>query len=65
VIRSYLGFYAIAAHRVAHELLGHGARMLARMIAAHAHRKTGIDEGTIVFIACDRGDRYLSGDLFG
>lgn len=24
-----------------------------------------LDEGTIVFIACDRGDRYLSGDLFG
>ncbi|TCD27008.1 cysteine synthase CysM [Pedobacter psychrodurus] len=24
-----------------------------------------LDEGTIVFIACDRGDRYLSSDLFG
>jgi cysteine synthase B len=24
-----------------------------------------IDEGLIVFIACDRGDRYLSSDLFG
>jgi len=24
-----------------------------------------IEEGTIVFIACDRGDRYLSSDLFG
>jgi S-sulfo-L-cysteine synthase (O-acetyl-L-serine-dependent) len=24
-----------------------------------------IDEGCIVFIACDRGDRYLSSDLFG
>jgi len=23
-----------------------------------------LDEGTIVFIACDRGDRYLSSDLF-
>lgn len=43
VIRSYPGFYAIAAHRVAHALLGQGARMLARMIAAHAHRSTGID----------------------
>jgi serine O-acetyltransferase len=43
VIRSYPGFYAIAAHRVAHELLVQGARMLARMIAAHAHRSTGID----------------------
>jgi serine O-acetyltransferase len=43
VIRSYPGFYAIAAHRVAHALLGQSARMLARMIAAHAHRSTGID----------------------
>ena len=24
-----------------------------------------VDEGVIVFIACDRGDRYLSSDLFG
>jgi len=24
-----------------------------------------LDSGTIVFIACDRGDRYLSSDLFG
>jgi serine O-acetyltransferase len=43
VIRSYPGFYAVAAHRVAHALLGRGARMLARMIAAHAHRSTGVD----------------------
>lgn len=43
VVRTYPGFYAIAAHRVAHALLGHGVRTLARMIAAHAHRGTGID----------------------
>ena len=43
VVRTYPGFYAIAAHRVAHALLGGGARTLARMIAAHAHRSTGID----------------------
>ncbi|PRD45442.1 cysteine synthase CysM [Sphingobacterium haloxyli] len=24
-----------------------------------------IDEGVVVFVACDRGDRYLSSDLFG
>jgi S-sulfo-L-cysteine synthase (O-acetyl-L-serine-dependent) len=24
-----------------------------------------LDSGTIVFICCDRGDRYLSSDLFG
>ncbi len=43
VVRTYPGFYAIAAHRVAHALLDLGARTLARMIAAHAHRATGID----------------------
>ena len=26
---------------------------------------TELDKGVIVFIACDRGDRYLSSDLFG
>lgn len=24
-----------------------------------------LDKGVIVFIACDRGDRYLSSNLFG
>ena len=24
-----------------------------------------LERGTIVFIVCDRGDRYLSSDLFG
>jgi cysteine synthase B len=24
-----------------------------------------LSEGVIVFIVCDRGDRYLSSDLFG
>jgi cysteine synthase B len=24
-----------------------------------------LDQGVIVFITCDRGDRYLSSDLFG
>lgn len=35
--------------------------------AAHAAIKLAseIDSGTIVFICCDRGDRYLSSDLFG
>ncbi|MBD1427871.1 cysteine synthase CysM [Sphingobacterium arenae] len=35
--------------------------------AFHAALKVAseIDEGIIVFIACDRGDRYLSSDLFG
>jgi cysteine synthase B len=35
--------------------------------ACHAALKLAaeLEEGTIVFIACDRGDRYLSSDLFG
>ncbi|WP_099371828.1 cysteine synthase CysM [Sphingobacterium sp. 1.A.5] len=35
--------------------------------ALHAALKVAneIDEGVIVFIVCDRGDRYLSSDLFG
>jgi len=34
--------------------------------ASAAIRLAGeIDKGVIVFIACDRGDRYLSSDLFG
>lgn len=35
--------------------------------AAHAALKVAetLDSGLIVFIACDRGDRYLSTDLFG
>ncbi|MXV51380.1 cysteine synthase CysM [Pedobacter sp. HMF7647] len=35
--------------------------------AAHAALKVAseLESGVIVFIACDRGDRYLSSDLFG
>jgi cysteine synthase B len=35
--------------------------------AAYAALKVAmeIEKGVIVFIACDRGDRYLSSDLFG
>lgn len=36
-----------------------GAAAMALRLAAE------IEEGTIVFICCDRGDRYLSSDLFG
>ena len=35
--------------------------------AAHAAIQLAneLEEGVIVFIVCDRGDRYLSSDLFG
>jgi len=53
------------------------ARQLAKVEAVFAGMSTGgaataafrlaqeIDKGVIVFIACDRGDRYLSSELFG
>jgi cysteine synthase B len=53
-----------------------GARRLAReagvfagmssggALAAALEVAQGLDKGLIVFIACDRGDRYLSSDLF-
>ncbi len=34
-------------------------------LAAALRLAVEIDEGAIVFIVCDRGDRYLSSDLFG
>lgn len=43
VIRSYPGFYAIAAYRVAHALHTLGVPLLPRMITEHAHGRTGID----------------------
>ena len=43
VIRTYPGFYAIAAYRVAHELHSQGVSGIPRVITEHAHSKTGID----------------------
>ena len=43
VIRSYPGFYAVAAYRVAHALSDIGVNIIPRMITEHAHSKTGID----------------------
>lgn len=43
VIRTYPGFYAIAAYRVAHELHVLGVPGIPRIITEHAHSKTGID----------------------
>lgn len=43
VIRTYPGFYSIAAYRVAHELLTLGVPDIPRMITERAHSKTGID----------------------
>jgi serine O-acetyltransferase len=43
VIRTYPGYYAIAAHRISHELLNLGVNLIPRIISEHAHRQTGID----------------------
>ena len=43
VVRSYPGFYAIAAYRLAHELAKSGVEILPRMFTEHAHSVTGID----------------------
>lgn len=43
VIRSYPGFYAIAAYRFAHQLALTGVEIIPRMITEHAHNITGID----------------------
>jgi serine O-acetyltransferase len=43
VVRTYPGFYAIAAYRLAHELHRLGIAGIPRIITEHAHGKTGID----------------------
>lgn len=43
VIRTYPGFYAIAAYRIAHELVKLGVQMIPRVITENAHSRTGID----------------------
>jgi serine O-acetyltransferase len=43
VIRTYPGFYAIAAYRLAHQLHVSGVQGIPRIITEHAHSNTGID----------------------
>lgn len=43
VIRSYPGFYAIMAHRIAHAMHDAQVSDLPRIISEYAHSKTGID----------------------
>lgn len=43
IIRSYPGFYAIMAYRVAHQLMKIGIKDIPRIITEYAHSKTGID----------------------
>lgn len=43
IVRSYPGFYAIAAYRIAHHMVTLGIGDMPRIITEHAHSKTGID----------------------
>ncbi len=43
VVQAYPGFYAIAVHRIAHQLHLSGVPILPRLLTEHAHRQTGID----------------------
>ncbi len=43
IILAYPGFYAIAAHRMAHVLYNQRIPLLPRIISEHAHSQTGID----------------------
>ncbi len=43
IIRSYPGFYAISAYRIAHALRALNISIIPRLITEHAHGKTGID----------------------
>ncbi|PZX56590.1 serine O-acetyltransferase [Algoriphagus chordae] len=43
ILRSYPGFYAISAYRIAHALHSLGVDLIPRMITEFAHSRTGID----------------------
>lgn len=43
ILRSYPGFYAISAYRIAHSLHSLGINLIPRMITEIAHSRTGID----------------------
>jgi len=66
VIRTYPGFLAIAAHRVAHELDEEGVQLIPRIISEYAHGKTGIDihpAATIgSFFCIDHGTGVVIGE---
>jgi len=43
IVVGYPSIHAVSIHRLAHELFGLGGRVLARIMAEHAHARTGID----------------------
>jgi serine O-acetyltransferase len=66
VILAYPGFYAIACHRMAHRIRALGIPLLPRLIAEHAHMRTGIDihPGATIGIpfAIDHGTGIVIGE---
>ncbi len=66
VIRTYPGFIAIAAHRVAHKLHELGVQLIPRIISEYAHSKTGIDihPGATIgrFFCIDHGTGVVIGE---
>ncbi len=66
VIRTYPGFIAIAAHRVASCLYRFGVSLIPRMISEYAHSRTGIDihPGATIghFFCIDHGTGVVIGE---
>lgn len=66
VIRTYPGFYAISAYRIAHQLFRMGINLIPRIISEHAHRETGIDihPGAIIgeSLCIDHGTGIVIGE---
>lgn len=66
VVRTYPGFYAMAAHRLAHELHRLQVPLIPRIISEHAHSKTGIDihPGAVIgdYFCIDHGTGIVIGE---
>jgi serine O-acetyltransferase len=66
VVRAYPGLLALALHRCARVIHAAGARLVARLLAEHAHRLTGIDihPGARIGVPCciDHGTGVVIGE---
>lgn len=66
IVRSYPGFYAIAAYRIAHLLFVQGVALIPRMITEFAHSRTGVDihPGAIIgrYFCIDHGTGVVIGE---
>jgi serine O-acetyltransferase len=66
VLVSYPGFFAVAAHRIAHQLHQQKIPLLPRIIGEYAHSKTGIDihPGAVIgeSFAIDHGTGIVIGE---